>query len=299
MTLTILAPGKINLALRVLGKRVDGFHQISTLYQSICLHDRLTFCRTDGEMEIVSSSENVPTDRSNIVWTAAEQLWLASGRQGAPRGVTIMIKKQIPIAAGLGGGSSDAVAALRGLCRIWNLPMKAEELVDIASSIGSDVPYFLNGGLVVAGDRGVQLRQLEDLENFWVLLANPGYGVSAKEAYDWFDGDFGPLANNYDAKPSLSSNWRGRLESLNNDLEESVGRRHPDIKVMVELLRSKGACLAAMTGSGSTVFALFKDKNKALSARVSAQLPGWRNLITHTAGLSLYKNMCQVNETNH
>jgi len=298
LTLTILAPAKINLTLRVLGKRVDGFHQIFTLFQSIGLHDRLIFRQTNEEMKIFSSSKDVPEGQSNIVWTAAERLWSASGRRGAPGGVTVMINKQIPTSAGLGGGSSDAAAALRGLCRIWNLSMKSEELVGIASSIGSDVPYFMNGGLVVAGGRGEQLRQLDDLESFWVLLASPEYGISAKEAYDWFDADCGLQANGCDPKSLLSSDWRSRLDSLNNDLEKSVSRRHPDIGKMLKELSSKGANLVAMTGSGSTVFALFKDKNKALSARFDARLPGWRSLVTQTASFSLYKNMCQVNETS-
>ena len=299
LTLTILAPAKINLALRVLGKRVDGFHEIFTLFQSICLHDRLTFRQTNEEMKIISSSKDVPEDRSNIVCTAAERLWSASGRRGAPGGVTIMINKQIPTSAGLGGGSSDAAAALRGLCRIWNLSMKSEELVDLAAGIGSDVPYFMNGGLVVAGGRGEQLRQLNDLESFWVLLASPEYGISAKEAYDWFDVDSGPKVNDCDSKSLLPSDWRSRLASLNNDLEKSVSRRHPDIGKMLKELSIKGAHLAALTGSGSTVFGLFKDKNKALSARIGARLPGWRSLVTQTAGFSLYKNMCQVNESRY
>tara|TARA_Y100000588_G_scaffold390768_1_gene497209 strand:- start:247 stop:1149 length:903 start_codon:yes stop_codon:yes gene_type:complete len=299
LTLTILAPAKINLALRVLGKRVDGFHQIFTLFQSICLHDRLTFCQTEQEMKVFSSSKEVPAGRSNIVWTAAERLWSASGRRGVPVGVTIIINKQIPTSAGLGGGSSDAVAALRGLCRIWNLSMKSEELLEVASSIGSDVPYFMNGGLAVAGGRGEQLRQLNDLESFWVLLASPEYGVSAKEAYEWFDADCGLQANNYDSKPLLPNGWRSRLGTLNNDLEQSVSRRHPDIGEMRRALSIKGAHLTAMTGSGSTVFGLFKDKNKALSARFGTKLPGWRSLVTQTASFSLYKNMCQVNETSH
>lgn len=290
VALSVRAPAKINLHLRILGLRPDGFHEVRTLLQSIDLHDTLTFRGRPGPLTVACRAAQVPPGRGNLVWTAACALWEAFGRRGEPSGVAITIRKRIPPAAGLAGGSSDAAAALRGLCAAWQLPMAAPRLRAVAAEIGSDVPYFLAGGAALAAGRGERIRRVADIDPLWVLLARPAFGVVTADAYRWFDAD---AAGGSLPRPdvALPAGWRRTWRGLANDLEPAVARRHPDIGAMVAGLQNTGALLAAMTGSGSVVYALYRERRVAEAARRSVRRRGWRTTMARTIGRSEFARM--------
>jgi len=260
----VRAFAKINLSLRVLGRRADGYHELRTIFQSIALHDTLILRRARGPFTLDCDDENCPTDSSNLVWRAAEAAWKAAGRRGSPRGVAIRLTKRIPIAAGLGGGSSDAAAALRALAKLWRVD--AARLPDLAASLGADVPYFLEGGTVLGLERGDVLFPLLDRPHEWVTLIVPPFRVSTKDAYAWWDAD---------RKNRVGADLRvgrgadtsvGPYSDNRNDLERPVAKRHPEIARLVGALRGAGASQAAMTGSGSAVFGLFDGRRAAMRA---------------------------------
>ena len=282
MTFTVRAPAKINLHLRILGLRQDGFHEVQTLLQSIDLHDTLAIRCRPGPLTVACRAAEVPAGRANLVWSAAGALWEALGRRGEPEGAAITIRKRIPLAAGLAGGSSDAAAALRGLCAAWQAPARTSWLRAVASGIGSDVPYFLTGGAALAGGRGERIRGVPDVEPLWVVLARPAFGVATADAYRWFDAEEERGALHRSA--ALPAGWRRTWRGLANDLEPAVARRHPDIAVMVERLQRTGALLAAMTGSGSVVFGLYRGRPAAEAARLAVRRRGWRTTLTRTIG---------------
>ena len=289
MTITIRAPAKLNLDLRIVARRSDGYHDLRTLFQSIELHDTLRLTARPGPLTVRSRSLDLPRDRANLVWKAAEMLWGDLGRPGPPSGVSVSIAKAIPMAGGLGGGSSDAASALRGLCALWQAPTGEARLRKLAALVGSDVPYFLTGGLALGVGRGVRLRRLPDLERYWVVLAVPQFGVSSAEAYRWFDRDSARSGT-----APLPRGWRGRLEVLHNDLERSVSDRYPDVRQMVERLRGSGAAHAAMTGSGSTVYGLYPARSAAAAGRRAVRKTGWRTLLTRMVGRSEFDGLVAI-----
>ena len=261
------APAKINLDLRVLRRRPDGFHEVSTILQSVALHDTLSIRARRGPLTVRSPASRVPRDRDNLVWTAAAALWRALGRPGDPDGIAVTIRKRVPAAAGLGGASSDAASALRAL-RLWWAPSASPRLLEgVAADVGSDVPFFLRGGTVLATGRGERMRRLPALERYWVVLAAPGFGVSTADAYRWWDLDAPDAAARGGGSAGAPGGWRGDLDRLRNDLEAPVARRHAEIGALAAHLRAAGARRAAMTGSGSGVFGLFASRAQAQGAR--------------------------------
>jgi 4-diphosphocytidyl-2-C-methyl-D-erythritol kinase len=272
--LRVQAFAKINLSLRINGIRPDGYHDLTTTYQTIGLHDTLTLAPSRGAFELRCADPSCPTDSSNLVWRAAEEVWRAAGRRGAPGGVRVRLYKRIPQQAGLGGGSSDAAAALRGLAGFWRLRMSRARLARIAASLGADVPFFLRGGTAVGRGRGDQVRPLADRPPLWVVLLIPGFGVSTRDAYGWWDQDaVGPEVRR---SPS-------RREGA-NDLERPVAARRPEISRLVQGLAGAGARHAAMSGSGSTVFGLFATGRAARLAARTLSGGSTRALITRMLG---------------
>jgi 4-diphosphocytidyl-2-C-methyl-D-erythritol kinase len=176
---------KINLSLRVLGIRPDGYHELRTIFQSIALHDTLTIRRVAGPFRLTCDDASLPCDRTNLVWRAAERLWKAARRPGRPRGVAIHLSKCIPVQAGLGGGSSDAAATLGALAKVWRVDRQLVR--EAAVTLGADVAYFLEGGTVLGLERGDVLFPLPDRPRQWVVLVIPTFGVRTEDAYAWFD----------------------------------------------------------------------------------------------------------------
>ncbi len=265
-SITVRAFAKINLSLRVTGIRADGFHEVRTVLQSIDLFDRVT-CRTRrGPFEIRCTAPGVPTGRANLVWMAAERLWQAADRPGEPRDVVVTLQKRIPMQAGLGGGSSNAAAALIGLRRVFRLRVPDRQLWTIAAALGSDVPYFLVGGTALGLGRGEEVYALEDLPRLWVVLVIPSFGVATKDAYGWFD--------EADGRRTLS------VDPFINDLEPAVIRRHPIVGEIKSSLMKLGASMAAMSGSGSTVFGVFVSRQAAHTAARRLKRGGAATIIT-------------------
>ncbi len=280
----VRAYAKVNLDLRVLGTRQDGYHELRTVFQSIALYDSLLCIARPGELALRCRTPGIPLDNSNLVWKAAEVLWTALGRSGPPRDVSIAIRKQIPLQAGLGGGSADAVAALHALARVWGgAPLTL--LRDVAGGIGADVPYFLSGGTALGLGRGEEIYPLVDLPTHWVVIVRPPYGVSTAEAYAWYDEDRAAGLREPREPQMLPVPWPTRAAQMINDLEPPVVRRHPEIGGLKAMMRESGAVAAAMSGSGSAVFGLFRSQAAASRAvKPLARLagPGARAQLTRT-----------------
>jgi 4-diphosphocytidyl-2-C-methyl-D-erythritol kinase len=223
-------------------------------------------------------------------------LFRALGRGDEPQDVEVTLVKRIPAQAGLGGGSSDAAATLVALTRLWRSELAPGELLELAARVGSDVPFFLLGGTALALGRGEEIYPLPDLPRRCVVILKPAFGVSTPDAYAWFDEEARqehvPGAPEYDQEPGLAAAaWvlpclgakaGVAMLGLRNDLERGVGRRHPDIAQMKAALRSAGAEAAAMAGSGSAVFGLFRTR--AAAAEAAAKLGGgaWKVFVTRT-----------------
>jgi 4-diphosphocytidyl-2-C-methyl-D-erythritol kinase len=284
-SITLRAFAKINLSLRVAPGPREGFHDVQTILQGISLSDRVTCEARRGPFEIRCRMPGVPTDRTNLVWKAAQLLWDAAGRSGEPRDAVVTLQKKIPMQAGLGGGSSNAAAALLGLRRLWKLRVSDGQLHALAATLGSDVPFFLLGGTALGLGRGDELYPLQQLPRHWVVLAIPPFGVATKDAYRWFDEEKGNREGFSQRGPEKPSRFLFPNIPLTNDLEGPVIERHPAIGQLKQRFTERGALLAAMSGSGSTVFGVFasaraangaaralaKDDVRVLSARFLAR----------------------------
>jgi 4-diphosphocytidyl-2-C-methyl-D-erythritol kinase len=290
----VRAFAKINLSLRVLGRRADGYHELRTIFQSIALHDTLTIRRRRGAFRLACDNPACPVDESNLVWRAADRMWRAAGRRGAVRDVSVELTKRIPLQAGLGGGSSDAAAALRAFARRWRVDESAVRRA--AADLGADVPYFLEGGTVLGLERGDLLFPLIDYPPASVVVALPAFGVSTKDAFAWWSHRSGGSGGSRRLVGSDLEGWAGYGDALVNDLQAPVEARHPEIARLVRFLRAEGAAHAAMSGSGSAVFGLFARRRDA--ARAAAALEAARPrykvsavVVTKTLNRSQYQGL--------
>ena len=284
----VRAHAKINLDLRVVGTRPDGFHELRTVFQAISLHDTLTCIERPGPFALECDTAGVPLDRSNLVWRAAEALWRALRRTGPVRDAAVRLGKQIPLQAGLGGGSADAAAALVGLARLWKVTVRPAQLTDVAAVLGADVPFFLSGGTALGLGRGDEIYPLADLPRHWIVLLVPGFGVSSKDAFGWYDTEREVYGVSPREPQHVPGPWPSRAAQMINDLEAPIARHHPEIDQMKAALRRAGAVAAAMTGSGSTVFGLFQKKRDAVAAVTRLSGSGWRVLLTESLGRADY-----------
>jgi 4-diphosphocytidyl-2-C-methyl-D-erythritol kinase len=280
--ISIRAFAKINLSLRVGPKRHDGFHDVRTILQGIELSDRVVCERRRGPFEIACATPGIPADRTNLVWKAAQRLWEADGRDGQVRDARVLLEKNIPASAGLGGGSSDAAAALLALRRIWRLDVSDDVLRAIGAKLGSDVPYFFVGGTALALGRGEEVYALEDLPRLSVVLIFPPFGVATATAYEWLDDARGRRSNAGIAVDEAAPSPFPRLSPrpFVNDLEAPVIERHPLVGTLKARLVKMGATLAAMSGSGSTVFGVFSSASKAAAAAKQLSRGGARVCLT-------------------
>jgi len=287
--IAVRAHAKINLDLRVLGPRLDGFHELRTVFQAISLHDIIECVPRQGPFAIECDTAGVPLDRSNLVWRAAEALWRSLRRPAPVRDVTIRLHKRIPLQAGLGGGSANAAATLLALARLWRVPVRANQLTDIAATLGADVPFFLSGGTALGLGRGDEVYPLADLPRHWIVLLIPGFGVSTADAYAWYDSEREMARGVSGREPQVVPGpWPSRAAQMINDLEAPIARHHPEIDQMRTALRRAGALAAAMSGSGSAVFGLFQKRSEALAAVERLSGSGWRVLLTESLGRGDY-----------
>lgn len=260
---------KINWALRVIGKRADGYHDIETLFQTISLHDTLTFERSK-RLSLTCSDPSIPVDDTNLVLRAAKAL-------GSPP-VAIRLEKRIPAGGGLGGGSSNAAATLVALAKMFNL---RDPLHEIASKIGSDVPFFLRGGTAYASGRGEVLTSLPDFPSIPLLLLAPQQRVSTAEAYSTLN-RFSPVLGIGQYQSMIDHGLLDHAAELVNDFEESIFERLPELARLKERLLEHGAAWAAMSGSGSTIVGAFRKP--AQRDKAAAQITDVQAIACETIG---------------
>lgn len=263
------SPAKVNFGLRILGKRADGYHAIETVFQMLDLCDRLTIeTHHEGTIRLVCDPPILSTDETNLVVRAARMLQ----RMGnAHDGANIVLEKHIPVAAGLGGGSSNAATTLLALNQLWKLHLPPATLHQLAAQLGSDVPFFLNGPTAMAKGRGEILSPVPSPPPLQGILVNPGFGVTASWAYGRFSGRSRATDRSMVAiVQALHAQDLSLLASLLiNDLEPGVVAVHPVIRQMQEALRSAGALVTFMSGSGPSVCGFFADSASVRTAVVA------------------------------
>jgi len=265
---------KINLALAVLGKRADGYHEIQTVLQTIDLHDDLEFrLSPDLRLDCVGL-EGLATE-DNLVWRSATALKNALGET---RGAEILLRKSIPVGAGLGGGSSNAASTLLGLCRLWTRELSSRELGSLARKLGSDVPFFLEGGTALGSGRGDEIQRLEDLPCACLVVVFPGFPVSTANAYRSLSFELtSPLkANKIRGFCDQMRSHTGCLARIFNDFETSILPAYPAIREAKDFLKQRGATATLLSGSGSAVFGFFDDEESTLAASRPAGRDEWR-----------------------
>ncbi len=264
-SLTIKARAKINLGLQVLNKRPDNFHEINTIFHSIGLSDEI-------EMEINDNISLITTpplgidEKDNLVFKAAN---LLKERYKIKSGVQINLKKNIPAAAGLGGGSSDAAATLIALAELWAIDGNRDDMLNIAAALGSDVPFFLRKGTAAARGRGEKLEYFDFKLPYWLLVVNPGIAIPTERAYAALGRDSaGRIPVDFRSALAPAGDKRKPIsEILTNDFEEAAFKLHPELPAIKKLLYECQAALALMSGSGSSIFGLFTNEADARFAR--------------------------------
>ena len=282
MRLTLRASAKINLDLRIGPRRADGYHDLQTIFQTLDLHDTVAVQSSRAAFALDGDPASMPLDHTNLVWRAAAALWRASGKQGDPRGAHVRVTKRIPARAGLGGGSSDAAAALIALSHIWRLPATLRTLLPVASGLGADVAFFLVGGTALGMGRGELLYPLVNLPPRHVVLVVPDFGVSTADAYRWLAEE-----RTSDAGIGHAGAWPLDPKQGRNDLEAVVEPRHPVIAAVRHQLAGAGAEVARMSGSGSAIFGLFSAERAARRAAARFAGDGHRVVLTRTRRRSL------------
>src|SRR6476660_9166156 len=261
--ITVFAPAKINLILRILDRRPDGFHNLWSVMQTVALDDevQITLCTNRRDIRLKCDAAQLAADQSNLVYRAASEM-LARAQQSI--GLDIELRKRIPMGAGLGGGSSDAAATIIGLNHLLQLKWSPAQMADAGKSLGSDVPFFLFAPSACVAGRGEAVRPVVVEGARWVVLVNPGFGVNTKWAYQ-------ELAATRSAVTPLSLvqreldrqsrvNWAQLIAAAENDFEALVFAAHGELREIKRSLQAHGAEIALLSGSGATVFGVFADE---------------------------------------
>ncbi len=263
-TLNLLAPAKINLSLDVLGRRDDGYHMVEMIMQTIGLCDSINLqARSDGHIQVLCRHPFVPEGQENLAYKTANLLKQLSGKSSL--GVTITIAKGIPVAAGLGGGSADAAAVLKGLNRLWDLDLSSDQLAQAGLKLGADIPFCLMGGTALARGIGEELTKLPPPPKLWVVLLKPNVGVSTAEVYKKYNDS--AVHRRPDTNRLIAALAAGSLEAISqamaNVLESVTFPRLPVLRHLKQKALEFGALAALMSGSGPTIFALTPDYRRA------------------------------------
>jgi len=257
---------KINLGLEVKGKRMDGYHDIRTLFQAIDFFDVLEFRLVQEDKVLLEGNkEEVSWDEDNLIFKAA---MILKGRFNVSQGIEIWVEKNIPPGKGLGGGSSNAAVTLYALNEIWGLRLGKEDLIGLGRTLGADVPFFLEGGLCLGLERGDKLTPLPDLESLFCILVLPPFSIATSSVYQRF-----PLSLTSDDKGSKIIRFleNRKVGLLENSLEEIVFSSYPQLKDIKSLFQSQGSELSLVSGTGSAVFGLFLEKGEAEKALVELE----------------------------
>jgi len=263
-------PAKVNLYLKVLGKRPDGYHDLVTVMQPLSLADELTVTWGGDDIRLACDAPELPRGKDNLVWRAALAF---AGETGRTVGAGLSLRKKIPVAAGLGGGSSDAAGTLLALNALAGEPLDGPALHRLAGRLGADVPFFLDSGPVVARGIGTELKPME-LPSYWYLLLNPGVPISTRWVYESLDlpeltGQAPPVEADFD--PERPEAW------VANDLETVTLGTFPQLRDLIGRLKTLGAGAAGMSGSGPTVFGIFatREAARAAAAEVRRTFADW------------------------
>lgn len=277
---------KLNLDLRVSAARPDGYHDLETVFQTIALGDTLTLAPAPGPFRLTSDAPGLPLGADNLATRGALAVAETLGR--GLDGWCLHLEKHVPAEAGLGGGSADAVAAARLVLAAFGVEWPTRRLAALLAPLGADVAFFVEGGTALGRGRGDVLTPLVDLPDHAVLVARPGFGVSTREAYGWFDADPAPPASTPRTAPAAAADWPAYLAACRNDLQPAVTARHPALLEGLDRLASAGAALAMMSGSGSALFGLFPPEVD-LDAVAAGWPSGWRLWPTRTLSREAYR----------
>lgn len=285
----LLSPAKVNLYLRILSKRKDGYHNIETLFERIRLFDDITLLPAASGIHLKTAGADIPDGPQNLVYRAA---LLLKESCGVKKGVRIRLRKRIPVSAGLGGGSSNAATTLLGLNRFWKLGLGRKRLLELGAQLGSDVPFFLlETSFAIGRGRGERLEKLRG-PKLWHCLVKPDFGISTQEAYAAW------ARRNSRHHPSLTpprgdvkmllhswqkGGWGQVSQLLNNSLEVILNKRFTEIEKIKRALSDRGAVGSLLSGSGSSVFGVFQNSKKAhAAARSLKKNKRWRVFVAST-----------------
>ncbi len=280
---------KINWQLRILGKRDDGFHELCTIFQTVSLTDEITFEDND-DFILTCNNASIPTDETNLITKAAQML---RNEFEVKKGAKIHLNKQIPVPGGLGGGSSNAAAALLGLATLWDLQIDFDKLLKIGAKLGSDVPFFFFGGTALGTGRGTKIVPLNDITETFGLIVTPNVDVSTAEAFARLNA---PYLTKETSKSILkicqieANNFRLRQSKLINDFEKSVFEFQPEIKRVKNKLFELGAIQASLSGSGASVFAIFdKEETRQATLKALEEETNWRKFAVATISRNQFR----------
>jgi 4-diphosphocytidyl-2-C-methyl-D-erythritol kinase len=286
---------KVNLGLEVLGTRADGYHELRTIFQTITLHDDVELRPHPAAIEVRCGHPDVPTDHTNLAHRAAEELRRFAG---VSKGVTITIRKRIPVAGGLGGGSSNAATVLIGLDRLWRLGLGPARLHPLARRLGADVPFFLVGGTALGLGRGDEVYPLLRQVQAHVVVVDPGRPLSTTAVFRRLDRGLTPQANANKIFRFVSSQLEGQGDAfsvLSNDLERAALEEDPGLEAQGRDIRGilirEGALFASLSGSGAAFFGVFSDAAGAQRARSALVARGFRAVRGRTLSLDRYRRM--------
>ncbi|MDQ3221646.1 MAG: 4-(cytidine 5'-diphospho)-2-C-methyl-D-erythritol kinase [Acidobacteriota bacterium] len=287
---TLPSFAKLNLYLEVIGKRDDGYHELCTVFQTVSLHDDLTFSTGDS-IRLTCNDKKIPADDRNLIVKAAKIL---REKFDIHPGAGIHLEKRIPAPGGLGGGSSNAAITLLGLKKLWSLEVGFDELLEIGRMLGSDVPFFLYGGTSVGTGRGTEVKPLADIVEKQMLIVIPDVSVSTRDAFEMLNA---PNLTT-DAAKSILNNCRFDTESIDlrhsaikNDFETTVFAAYPEIKTVKQTLLDLGAVNASMSGSGASVFGIFDtEETRQTAMKALDEQVNWRTFAVAAVSRDEYRD---------
>ena len=289
----VAAPGKVNLILRVLDRRPDSYHNVWSVMQAFDLSDTVIAETNGGEgVRMVCEGADLPTDSTNLAYRAAER---ALARLGRRPGIRLVVRKRLPVAAGVGGGSSDAAATIRALSTLLQTGWSRADMAAVGAEVGSDVPFFFYGPTALVEGRGELVSPLHLEGERWLLLVNPGIAISTAWAYGKLAAARANRTMAPDRRPRLAPSpvtgdppvmqWKELLPLIENDFAPVMEAEYPVLREIRLLLGARGAEAAMLSGSGSTVFGLFADERSVRAAAEGLdRRPGWRTWVTRAQG---------------
>ncbi|MBX3288552.1 MAG: 4-(cytidine 5'-diphospho)-2-C-methyl-D-erythritol kinase [Acidobacteria bacterium] len=280
---------KINLHLKVIGKRPDGYHELCTVFQAVSLCDEIEF-RTADSLELTCDDPNIPTDENNLIIRAGK---LLQDAYKVGHGAKVHLVKNIPSPGGLGGGSSNAAAAMLGFRRLWDLKCSIAELSDLAAELGADVPFFFHGGTALGIGIGAEIDELPDAEIENLVIVTPPADISTAEAYEKLGA---PNLTKNEAEHNLivCRKWAETAcfqdGPVINDFEAAIFPMYPEVARVKSTLLGLGAVTAGMSGSGASVFGIFDNRETRQTAmKALGEIPNWRSFAVAAVSRKEYR----------